>query len=236
VLLDIHLGAAVGSGVDLIDPLRRTGATVVMLTGETDRFVLATCVESGAHGWIGKSAFLAEVVASIEDVLAGRSLIGRATREALLGELREQRSHRQNTLSPFGRLTPREQRVLGALIEGASAEEIAEAHVVALCTIRAQIRAILHKLGVRSQLAAVAQANRAGWRPPVERAQLVGTRRGRRGDHHASTLSRPTPPGHAQKPPATRRSREPRCSMGDPHTEPPSDLPALDHVQDGRKH
>jgi two-component system, NarL family, nitrate/nitrite response regulator NarL len=176
VLLDIHLGAAVGSGVDLIDPLRRTGATVVMLTGETDRFVLATCLESGAHGWIGKSAFLAEVVASIEDVLAGRSLIGRATREALLGELREHRSHRRNTLSPFARLSPREQRVLGALIEGASAEEIAEAHVVALCTIRAQIRAILHKLGVRSQLAAVAQANRAGWRPPFERAQLVGTR------------------------------------------------------------
>ena len=33
---------------------------------------------------------------------------------------------------------------------------------------------IMHKLGVRSQLAAVAQANRAGWRPRAERAHLVG--------------------------------------------------------------
>ena len=65
--------------------------------------------------------------------------------------------------------------MLGALIEGMSAEEIAEADFVALTTIRSQIRAILHKLGVRSQLAAVAQANRAGWQPPTP------VRRARRG-------------------------------------------------------
>ena len=173
VVLDIHLGPAVGSGVDLIAPLRQTGAAVVMLTGETERSILAACLEAGALGWIGKSAFLVEVVASIEDALAGRSLIGRASREAMLDELRAQRSSRRRTLSPFDRLTPREQRVLGALIDGASAEEIAEADVVALTTIRSQIRSILQKLGVRSQLAAVAQANRAGWRPPSGARQLV---------------------------------------------------------------
>jgi len=79
-------------------------------------------------------------------------------------------------LSPFQRLTSCEQRVLGALIEGMSADEIAEAHFVALTTIRSQIRAILHKLGVRSQMAAVAQANRAGWQPPAPVRQLVGAR------------------------------------------------------------
>ena len=88
----------------------------------------------------GKCAFLAEVVESIEDVLAGRSLIGRATREALLDELREPRSRRHDILSTFERLIPREHRLLGALIQGASSAEIAEAHVVALCTIRAQVR------------------------------------------------------------------------------------------------
>jgi len=165
VVLDIHLGAAVGSGVDLIAPLRQTGASVVMLTGETERPILAACLEAGALGWIRKSAFLVEVVASIEDALAGRSLIGRASREAMLDELRMQRSSRHRSLSPFEQLTPREERVLSALIDGASAEEIANADVLALTTIRSQIRSILQKLGVRSQLAAVAQANRAGWRP-----------------------------------------------------------------------
>jgi DNA-binding NarL/FixJ family response regulator len=46
-----------------------------------------------------------------------------------------------------------------------SAEEIAEAQFVALTTVRSQIRAVLQKLGVRSQLAAVAYANRVGWKP-----------------------------------------------------------------------
>ena len=171
VVLDIHLGSAVGSGVDLITPLRQTGARVVMLTGETERAILAACLEAGALGWIAKSAFLVEVVASIEDSVAGRSLIGRASREAMLDDLRVQRSSRRLTLSPFDRLTPREQRVLGALIDGMSAEGIAEADFVALTTIRSQIRSILQKLGVRSQLAAVAQANRAGWRPRSEQAR-----------------------------------------------------------------
>ena len=56
------------------------------------------------------------------------------------------------------RLTKRESLVLGALIDGLGAEEIADAHCVALATVRSQIRSILNKLGVRSQLAAVAFA------------------------------------------------------------------------------
>jgi DNA-binding NarL/FixJ family response regulator len=173
VVLDIHLGSAVGSGVDLITPLRQTGARVVMLTGETERAILAACLEAGALGWIAKSAFLVEVVASIEDALAGQSLIGRASREAMLGELRMERNRVRSALSPLEALTRREQRVLGALMDGMSADEIAEADFVALTTIRSQIRAVLHKLGVCSQLAAVAKANRARWQPPTTVRQLV---------------------------------------------------------------
>jgi len=176
VVLDVHLGAEVGSGVDLIGPLRQVGTSVVMLTGETNRCTLASCLEAGALGWIGKGSGLEEVVVSIEDAVAGRTLIGCSVREALLDELRTHRASLGRVLSRFQRLTSCEQRVLGALIEGMSAEEIAEAHFVALTTIRSQIRAILHKLGVRSQLAAVAEANRAGWQPPTPVRQLVGAR------------------------------------------------------------
>ena len=55
--------------------------------------------------------------------------------------------------------------MLAALVDGLSAEEIAETQYVALTTVRSQIRAVLQKLGVRSQLAAVAHANRVGWKP-----------------------------------------------------------------------
>lgn len=165
VLLDINLGEGVGSGVDLITPLRNTGAEVVMLTAETRRAVLASCLEAGAAGWIGKQTLLDDVVTTLRDVLAGTSLIGRADREAMIDELRIERAGLRKALTPFEQLTLREREVLAALVDGLSAEEIAERQFVALTTVRSQIRAVLQKLGVRSQLAAVAYASRVGWRP-----------------------------------------------------------------------
>ena len=167
VLLDLHLGE-LGNGRDLIGPLRATSRAVVMLTGETDRLLLAACLEAGADGWIGKCAFLDDVVTRVEDALAGRPLVGCAQRLELLDDLRVHRAHLERSRSPFERLTAREQRVLGALVEGMSGEEIATAHYVAVTTVRSQVRGILQKLGVHSQRAAVATAVRAGWTPPSD--------------------------------------------------------------------
>ena len=165
VLLDIRLGDGVGSGIDLIAPMRATGAQVVMLTAETRRGVLASCLEQGAAGWIGKHVFLDEAVAAVEHALTGTPLVGCAMREAMLDELRIERAGQRRALSPFEQLTMRERSVLASLVDGCAAEEIAEMQFVALTTVRSQIRAVLRKLGVRSQLAAVAYANRVGWRP-----------------------------------------------------------------------
>jgi DNA-binding NarL/FixJ family response regulator len=41
---------------------------------------------------------------------------------------------------------------------------------VSLTTVRSQVKAILQKLGVRSQLAAVAMVNRTGWKSDTEPA------------------------------------------------------------------
>ena len=145
MLLDIGLGERVGSGIALIAPLLATGADVVMLTAETRRTVLASCLEAGAAGWIGKDAFLDDVVATIQDVLAGTPLIGCAAREAMIEELRIERAGQQRALSPFERLTLREREVLAALVDGLSAEEIADTQYVALTTVRSQIRAVLQQ-------------------------------------------------------------------------------------------
>src|SRR3954451_1030089 len=83
VLLDIRLGEGVGSGIDLIAPMRAAGSVVVMLTAETRRGVLASCLEQGAAGWIGKHVFLDVAFAAIEDAITGAPLVGCATREAM---------------------------------------------------------------------------------------------------------------------------------------------------------
>ncbi len=156
VLLDIHLGHGVGSGIELIAPMVSTGAHVVVLTAERRRSVLAEFIEAGAACWISKSAALDDVDIVLSRVIAGDAPIGRAERLTLLDELRADRATTVTTHRMLDQLTEREALVLGALIDGFSAEEIAEAHFVALSTVRSQIRAVLQKLGVRSQLAAAA--------------------------------------------------------------------------------
>jgi DNA-binding NarL/FixJ family response regulator len=162
VLLDLDLGP-LGSGRDLVGPLVDAGGRVVIVTGVTDRTQLAACVEAGATGIIAKTVHFDELLEAVERVASGEELLTRHQRDALLADLRIQRRADHARTAPFDALTPREQSVLARLVAGQSAEAIAEASFVSLATVRSQIRSILSKLDVKSQLAAVAAARRAGW-------------------------------------------------------------------------
>lgn len=164
VLLDLVLDGA-GTTLSYIGPLQELGGSVVILTGETDRVRLAECVEAGAIGVVGKHQPFEDLVASVREVAELRSLLTPAQREDLLGELRRQRADDLERLAPFVRLSSREGEVLGALMQGVSAEAIARRDYVSIATVRSQIRAVLSKLGVSSQLAAVALARERRWQP-----------------------------------------------------------------------
>lgn len=165
VLLDLELGGEVGSSLGLIGPLDTLGAQVMMVTGVTDRIRLAECLEAGATALIDKSTPFDQLVAAVREVAELGTLIPQEERHELLAELRRQRALDRERLAPFERLTAREQQVLAGLMEGKSAEKIAEEAFVSLATVRSQIRAILVKLDVNSQLAAVALAQANGWKP-----------------------------------------------------------------------
>jgi DNA-binding NarL/FixJ family response regulator len=83
-----------------------------------------------------------------------------------LSELRAHRAQEGERLAPFARLTVRECEVLQDLVEGKNAERIANDSFVSVATVRSHIKSLLAKLGVNSQLAAVAAAQRAGWASP----------------------------------------------------------------------
>lgn len=171
VLLDFDLGDA-GVGLHLIEPITELGLRVVMLTGETDPITLAECVEAGAVGIIRKSEPFDRLIEQVRDVVDGRGILSMSTREQLLSGLRAHRSREVERTAPFERLTVRESEVLQELIEGKNAETIATESYVSLATVRSHIKALLAKLGVNSQLAAVAAAKRAGWvsRHPRDRS------------------------------------------------------------------
>ena len=69
------------------------------------------------------------------------------------------------SLEAFDKLSPREQNVLIKLMSGATARQICAEDYVSLPTVRSQIRSIISKLGVSTQLGAVVLAYQSGWRP-----------------------------------------------------------------------
>ena len=163
VLLDLELGPPLGSGLDLVRPLVGAGARVVMVTGVTDRARLGACIEAGAAGVVSKGAEFTALMETVTRAADGVALLREDERQALLDEARRRRRADHDRLAPFATLSPREQAVLRRLMAGESAETIADRSFVSLATVRSQIRAILLKLGVNSQLAAVALARQAGW-------------------------------------------------------------------------
>lgn len=189
VLLEVHMGHGAGDGVELVSALGSTGAKVVVLTAERRRTVLAEWLEAGAAGWIRKCADLEEVDSALTQVVAGEAIIGRTERSELLEHLRVERIHVIRARARFDQLTPREALVLAALADGLTADEIAQQHYVALTTVRSQIRAVLQKLDVRSQLAAVAIADTHRWLLPSDETSDRDRRRSRSGSHRRDPRS-----------------------------------------------
>jgi DNA-binding NarL/FixJ family response regulator len=161
VLLDLNLEGQV-SGDDLIPQLVLDRA-VVVLTAENDEARWGECLLAGAAGVLPKSSPLEDVVTAVAKAARGEAVIEDTQRMSWLRAADHQRATTESALAPFRRLTPREEEVLAALVDGEPAIAIAERATVSEATVRSHIRSVLTKLGVGSQLQAVAQARRAGW-------------------------------------------------------------------------
>jgi DNA-binding NarL/FixJ family response regulator len=154
VLLDLDLGAGTGDGADLVAPLVRGGCRVVLVTASTDPLRLATAVEAGAVGVLAKTEPIEVLIAAACAAARGERVMTPAQERSILSAARD---------SPFARLTEREAEVLRSLGDGHSVATIASRCYVAEATVRSQVRGVLTKLGVGSQLEAVALARRANW-------------------------------------------------------------------------
>lgn len=162
VVLDLELDAA-GHGYDYIAPLRGLGADVVVLTGTTDRIELARCLEAGALGVVSKANGFASVLDHIRRAAVGEWVTPATNRMELLTELDAHRRADERRWEKFELLSGREREVLRMIVDGQQAAAMAKASFVSLATVRSQIRSILLKLDVTSQVAAVALARTNGW-------------------------------------------------------------------------
>lgn len=166
VLLDLDLGEGREGGEALVAPLVGLGARVVVVTGASDPLRLGTCLEQGAAAVLSKAQPFEQVLAAVLDAQAGAPVMRDGDRQELLAAMRRRRAEEGERRRPFDALTPREAEVLQLLMQGRAADAVAKHFVVSEATVRTQIRGVLTKLGVSSQLAAVAEAHRVGWEGP----------------------------------------------------------------------
>jgi len=165
VLLDLDLGGF-GDGVRLIKPIARSGANVIVVTGSTDRARWGEAIHSGARKVLSKSQPLHDILATVRRIIAGLPVMDREEREELVSEWTRVREECQDVRGRLEQLTNRESVVLGHLMKGRAVRQIAGLSTVSEATVRTQVKSILAKLEVTSQLAAVGLAHRVGWKPP----------------------------------------------------------------------
>ena len=165
VLLDLDLGGAIGDGSTLVAPFVLAGCRVLVVSASTDRDQVCRALELGASGVVRKDVPFAQLLETALAAARGEDVMAPVERARLLDEARALRARRNEALAPFERLSAREAQVLRLLAAGQSVGTIAATGFVSEATVRSQVRAILTKLGVSSQLEAVAAAHRNRWVP-----------------------------------------------------------------------
>ena len=128
----------------------------VVVTGEGPGAVWGALVEAGAGAVMSASAHLDDVIDALHHLSAGDRLVDGATEAELLALWADVPPERRETMARLRTLTPREHAVLEQLASGRSVHVIADSWQVAEATVRSQVKSLLRKLGVTSQLRAVA--------------------------------------------------------------------------------
>lgn len=159
----VDLGLPDGSGLEVISECDRSPwgcqAIVISIFGDEERVIDA--IRHGAKGYLQKGATPEDIISGIKAVQSGGSPISPQIARHLLQELnRPTRAEPSNEREDI--LTPREQEILTFLSQGFRRQEVADKFNISLGTVGNHINNIYKKLGVNSNLGAVAKAGRLG--------------------------------------------------------------------------
>lgn len=160
VVLDLNLGEDADGepmrGADAVAVLRQAGRPVLIVTGSRDMPGTAAAIAAGAVGLVPKTSSFDVLLEAVQVAAGGHSVMNDIERETWLARHQILLERDRALSDQLGQLSPREREVLELLAQGLRPAAVAERFVVSLGTVRAQIRSVLGKLGVNSQLEAVA--------------------------------------------------------------------------------
>ena len=164
-LLDLDLGRDRSGrrfdGVDLVAPLTERGWRCIVLSSTADRSRVGAALAAGALTAVPKQAPFPLLLGKVRAAMAGLPVMAVEARQRLIDSFLVRDAERREIVEKLDRLTRREREVLAELARGHRAQAVADQYVVSLATVRTQIRSVLNKLEVGSQLEAVALYRKA---------------------------------------------------------------------------
>jgi two-component system response regulator DevR len=159
VVMDVRLPD--GSGVEACREIRAElpATRVIMLTSFPDDEAVLSAIVAGASGYLLKQIRARDLVAALEAVGRGESLLDPAVTERVLERVRRIASGQAN--DELSVLTPQEQKILLLVAEGKTNKEIAADVFLSDKTVKNYVSSILSKLNLeRRAQAAAFVANR----------------------------------------------------------------------------
>ena len=149
-----------GSGIDVCREIRSTDPTIkaLILTTFDDDEALFAAIMAGASGYILKQVRSSDLVESVRQVAAGRSMLDPAITAQVLERIRS--GPKQDPT--LARLTQHEQRILELIGEGLTNRQIAARLSLAEKTVKNYVSTMLAKLGLESRTQAAILIARQG--------------------------------------------------------------------------
>lgn len=160
ILLDLRMPKM--DGIEILRALRqnRVTAPVVMVTTSQDEQDLVAALRNDAQGYLLKDIEPDELVAALNQVVKGETVVARqltATLARVVGGARH-----AGAPTSLSELTPREREILLHLAEGRSNKAIARALAITDGTVKLHVKSILRKLRVSSRVEAAVMAIEQG--------------------------------------------------------------------------
>ncbi|WP_221029610.1 response regulator [Actomonas aquatica] len=151
-VLLVDVGLPDRSGAELVGELlaRHEQALGLMLTAETDAAVVLQAVQSGANGYVLKGGREEDLLAAIDDALAGGAPMSPGIARKVLGLMRGGPTRKPED-ARLAILTDRERDILERVAEGAVDKEIGDALGLSRSTVKNALLVIYQKWRVRSR-------------------------------------------------------------------------------------
>jgi two-component system, NarL family, response regulator DevR len=162
VVMDVRLPD--GSGIEACREIRAElpATRVVILTSYPDEEAVFSAIIAGASGYLLKQVRGRDLVAALEAVGRGESLLDPAVTEKVLDRVRRIATSGAN--DDLAQLTSQEQKILLLVAEGKTNKEIATEVFLSDKTVKNYVSSILSKLNLqrRAQAAAFVAKRRGG--------------------------------------------------------------------------